>query len=140
MEVSVVEKSENPGLERDEIKFEVEHRNSPTPSRAEVLEELSSVLGVSKELIVIEKLATLHGRQVASGTGRIYESEERLQEFEPGYLINRTKASGEKVEETEEMPEEEPEETEEQPEEESQAEEQPEEMEEDSEEEGEKEE
>ncbi len=105
MEVKIVEESENPLVERDEIKFEVEHRNSSTPSRAEVLKELSSKLGVSESLIVIDKLATLQGRQIASGIARVYDSEDRLEEFEPDYLVERTEVSKEKSKETEEEPE-----------------------------------
>lgn len=101
MEVKIIKESENPLVERDEIKFEVEHGNSSTPSRAETLKELSSKLEVSEDLIVIDKMATLQGRQVASGMARIYESKDRLKEFEPRYLVERTEVSKEKSKEAE---------------------------------------
>ncbi len=93
-------------MERKEIKFEVEHRDSPTPSRDEVLTELASELESSEDLIIIEKLATLHGRQTASGIARLYESEEKLKELEPEYLSKRTEKSAAEKEETEEKEEE----------------------------------
>lgn len=102
MELKVTEKTENPLLERKKIKFDAEHSNAPTPSRPEVSKELSSALGVPEELIVIEKLATPHGRQTASGIARVYESEDRLEEFEPKHLIKRAEVSEEReVEEKE---------------------------------------
>lgn len=112
MEVKVIEKEENPLLEREKINFEVEHKNAPTPPRADVLKELSEEIGVSEDLIVIEKIATLHGRQVASGIARIYKTEKRLKELEPEYLTTRTETSKEKLMETEEKAEEKEEEKE----------------------------
>lgn len=106
MEVKITEKNENPLTEREEIKFEIEHKNAPTPSRAEVVEELSSELEVPEKLIVVEKIATPHGRYIASGKGRIYESEERLEELEPKHLTRRTETSKEKETEKEEAEEE----------------------------------
>lgn len=101
MEIKLKNRKENPLMEREEIKFEVEHQNSPTPSRAEVMEELASELDVSEDLILIDKLATLHGRHTASGMARIYESEERLKELEPEFLSDRTEKSKGKSEESE---------------------------------------
>lgn len=106
MEVEITEKIENPLLEREKIKFNAKHPNAPTPSRADVLEKLSSELGISKELIVIEKLATPHGHQTASGIARIYESRDILEELESKHLISRTEVSEEKREESEESEEE----------------------------------
>lgn len=126
MEIKLTKREENPLMEREEIEFKVEHENSPTPSRVEILEELTSELDVSENLILIEKLATLHGQQTASGIARIYESEERLKELEPNFLSKRTEKSkgeseeGEAEEETEEETKDEgEEETEEEVEEES---------------------
>lgn len=128
MEIKLKNRKENPLMEREKIKFEVEHQNSPTPSRAEVMEELASELDVSEDLIVIDKLATLHGRHTASGIVRIYESEEILKELEPDFLSDRTEKSKEskaeedteeKTESEEEMEEESEEESEEEAEEET---------------------
>lgn len=106
MKLKITEKKEKPLLEREEVRFEAEHENAPTPSRFEVLKELSSELGVSGNLIIIEKVATPHGRQTASGIARVYKSEESLKEFEPEYLIKRGEVSKEKLAEAEEVEEE----------------------------------
>ncbi len=106
MEIKTIEETENPLMDRKEIRFEVEHKNSPTPSRAEVLNELASKLGISEDSVVIDKVATLHGRQTASGIARVYESEEVLERLESGHLVERTEASREATGELEEEAEE----------------------------------
>lgn len=89
MKVEIVEKKENPLLKRSEIKFRVDHSNAPTPRRLEVRSQLAAQLGVAEELLVIEKLASTSGKQVASGLARAYSSREELEELEPKYLLER---------------------------------------------------
>lgn len=106
MKLEIIEKKQNPLLKRDGIKFRVEHHTAPTPSRPNILEKLSSELGVPENLIVIEKIKTPHGSQTALGTARVYETEDLLKELEPKYLIERSKVKKEKSEEAEEKAEE----------------------------------
>jgi len=89
MKVEIVERKENPLLERLEIKFRVDHSGAPTPKRLEVRSQLAAELGVAEELVVIDKLASTAGRQVASGIARAYSSKKRLEELEPEYLLKR---------------------------------------------------
>jgi small subunit ribosomal protein S24e len=89
MKVEIIERIENPLLQRTEIKFRVDHTGGPTPKRVDVCEQLAAQLGVPKELIVIEKLASMHGVQIASGIARTYSSREQLEELEPRYLLGR---------------------------------------------------
>lgn len=89
MKVEIIEKVENPLFKRTEIKFRVEHKGGPTPKRLDVRAQLASQLNVAEELVVIEKLASTHGRQVASGIARAYSTRERLEELEPEHLLKR---------------------------------------------------
>lgn len=89
MKIEIIEKVENPTLKRSEIKFKVEHTGAPTPKRLEVRSQLAVLLGVAEEALVIDKLASTHGRQVASGIARTYSSKEQLDEIEPKYLLQR---------------------------------------------------
>jgi small subunit ribosomal protein S24e len=98
MKVEVVEKTQNPLLQRTEIRFKVDHAGGPTPKRLDVRAQLASQLGVPEELVVIEKLASLHGQPVASGIARAYSSKERLEELEPKYLLVRGMPKEKKVE------------------------------------------
>ena len=81
MKVEIVEKIENPLFNRTEVKFRVDHKGGPTPKRVDVRAQLASQLNVVEELVVIEKLASTHGRQVASGIARAYSTRERLEEL-----------------------------------------------------------
>lgn len=89
MKVEIVDKVENPLFKRTELKFRVDHAGAPTPRRLEVRSQLSTLLGVAEDLIVIDKLSSSHGKQVASGIARVYISKEQLEKAEPKYLLKR---------------------------------------------------
>ena len=89
MKVEIIEKTENPLFKRTEIKFKADHAGEPTPKRLDVRAQLANQLGVAAELIVIEKLASTHGRQMASGIARAYSSREQLEGLEPKFLLQR---------------------------------------------------
>ncbi|MEM2907889.1 MAG: hypothetical protein QXP65_01615 [Candidatus Hadarchaeales archaeon] len=89
MKVEIIQKTENPLLRRTEIKFRVDHTSGPTPPRKDVRAQLAAQLGVSEDLVVIEKMASLFGRQQASGIARVYGSRELLEKLEPRYLLKR---------------------------------------------------
>jgi len=122
MNVEIIEKTENQLFKRTEVKFKADHAGEPTPKRLDVRAQLASQLGVAAELIVIEKLASTHGRQMASGIARTYSSREQLEGLEPKFLLQRgmpkeakpekpkeeMKAKPEKPEEKVEKPKEKP--------------------------------
>jgi len=89
MKVEIIEKTENPLFKRTEVKFKADHRGEPTPKRLDARAQLAAQLGVAEELIVIEKLASTHGRQAASGIARVYSSREQLEGLEPKFLLMR---------------------------------------------------
>lgn len=89
MKVEVVDKVENPLFKRTEVKFKVDHAGASTPKRLEVRPQLAALLSVAEDLLVIDKLASTHGRQVASGIARAYSSREQLEKVEPKYLLKR---------------------------------------------------
>ena len=89
MEIEIVEKKDNPLFQRVEIKFRADHSGEPTPKRLDVRAKLAAKLGVPEELVVIEKLASTHGRQAASGIARAYGSKDQLEGVEPKYLLRR---------------------------------------------------
>jgi len=112
MKVEIIEKAENPLFKRTEVKFKADHAGEPTPKRLDVRAQLAVQLGVAEELVVIEKLASTHGRQVASGIARAYNSREQLEGLEPKYLLQRglpkeAKPEAEKPPEKPEKPKEE---------------------------------
>ena len=89
MKVELVKKSDNPLFKRTEVEFKVDHSSAPTPRRLEVRAQLASLLGSSEELLVIDKLTSTHGHQMAAGIARLYGTREQLSEMEPAYLLKR---------------------------------------------------
>jgi small subunit ribosomal protein S24e len=89
MKIEISEKVENPLLQRTEIKFKVDHSSGPTPKRLEVRAQLAGQLGVPEEVVIIDKVASMYGRQAASGIARVYSSRQGLEELEPKYLLQR---------------------------------------------------
>ncbi len=98
MKVEIVQKNENPLLKRTELKFNVTHESSPTPKRVEVKAGIASELNVPEELVVIEKISSLHGKNESSGIARVYATKESLESMEPQYLIKRGAPKEEKAE------------------------------------------
>lgn len=98
MEVNIVKDSENQLLKRRRIEFEIDHFGAATPSRSNVIKELSSFLSVPEDRIAITKMITLHGTCRASGVARVYDSKDCLVEWEPKHLIGRTGAAKEQAE------------------------------------------
>jgi small subunit ribosomal protein S24e len=106
MKVDVVDKVENPLFKRTEVKFRVDHAGAPTPKRLEVRPQLAALLGVAEDLLVIDKLTSTHGRQIASGIARTYTSREQLEKVEPKYLLKRGLPKEAKPKPAEEKPKE----------------------------------
>jgi small subunit ribosomal protein S24e len=105
MKIEISEKVENPLLQRTEIKFKIDHSNGPTPKRLDVRTQLAGQLGVPEEVVIIDKLASMYGRQVASGIARVYGSRQGLEELEPKYLLKRgLPAEAKEKEKSEEKP------------------------------------
>lgn len=104
----ILSEEENPLLKQRRVRFEVDHPQAPTPSRLEVLEELSSSLDVPEDRIVIEKISTPYGSQVALGVASVYDSKASLEKVGSKHLIERDRASETEAEkeEVEEVPEE----------------------------------
>ncbi len=94
MKVEIIQRTENPLLRRTEIKFKVDHTGGPTPPRKDVRAQLAAQLGVSEDLVIVEKMASLFGRQQASGIARVYDSRELLEKLEPRYLLKRNFPEG----------------------------------------------
>lgn len=89
MKVEVIKRTENPLLKRVEVEFRIDHSGAPTPKRSEVKSQLASLLGISEDLLVIERFTSTHGRQEARGTARFYSTREQLELLEPKYLLRR---------------------------------------------------
>ncbi len=87
MEVQIIKDKTNPILKRREISLKI--KDKVTPSRIEVKGKLAALLNSKPELIVIERLGTMYGKQELTGTACIYQTEERLKQLAHEHLVAR---------------------------------------------------
>ena len=88
MKVNIVSKGQNPLMKRKEITFSVDHaQNGGTPSRAQVTNQLASLLKTRAELVFVKDLKTKTGTLVAVGEANVYDSIEQAKSMEPKHVI-----------------------------------------------------
>ncbi len=80
---------DNPLLYRKEYLFAVIHDAQSTPSRQKLREEVSKILGVNKDLVVIRRIKTEFGMNVSKVEVHVYNNREKMLEIEPRYILKR---------------------------------------------------
>jgi small subunit ribosomal protein S24e len=87
MEIQIIKDKTNPLLKRREISVSV--KNKTTASRIELKNKLAAQLNSKPELIVIEHLGTIYGKQEMMAKACLYQTEERLKQLSHQHLIAR---------------------------------------------------
>ena len=87
MEIQIIKDKTNPLLNRREISVAV--KSKTTATRIELKNKLAALLNSKPELIVVEHLDTIYGKQEMVGTVSLYETEERLKQLAHQHLIAR---------------------------------------------------
>ena len=117
--MEIIERKENPVLDRVELTFQWNHSGEATPSLSQMRDAAGKAEpGSNKELVFVKNVNTRFGMSRTSGMALVYGTLESAS-IEPDYVIERHKSLNEneskqkKVEETEtEDPEPEPEQAE----------------------------
>ena len=87
--MEIIDRKENPLLNRVEIEFRWNHEGAATPSRAEMLNGIASMEpGSNRDLIVIKNVNTRFGMGSTTGTGFVYADAESIK-VEPSYIHER---------------------------------------------------
>jgi ribosomal protein S24E len=90
MEVKILSKKDNPVLKRKEIAFSIEHGpKGKTPGRLDVRKNLAAGLGISEELVFVEKMRTMTGTNTSVGVANAYENKEHAIFIEPEHIVKR---------------------------------------------------
>ncbi len=90
--MEVLERRENPMLDRVELQFRWDHPNSPTPSLTQIVEATTKAEpGSKKNLVFVKNVNTRFGMARTSGIALVYGSEESAS-IEPSYVIERHKS------------------------------------------------
>ncbi len=104
MDINVINRKENPLLNRIEIEFECEYPEEGTPKLLDVKHKLVAMEDSSNDLLVVDTMKPSYGVSKAEGFAKIYDSVEKLNEIEPAAVISKNEEP--EVEEVEEEAEE----------------------------------
>lgn len=73
IEVNIVEKKENPFLERTDLKVLVKHSSQPTPTREEIIKQISGKLKADASKVVIDYIFTETGKSESKVKAKVYK-------------------------------------------------------------------
>ena len=118
--MEIINRKENPSLDRVELQFQWDHSNKATPSLSQMVEAAAKAEpGADRDMVVVKNVNTRFGMSRTTGTALIYGSAES-KSIEPEYIIERHSSRANSVTKENALSEEEdsePEESESQPEE-----------------------
>lgn len=89
MEIDILEKHDNILLERTELKIKVKHAKGSTPSRKDLSSALSEVLGLKKEVLVVDSMVNRFGRDETELMARVYKNVEKARSVEEDHILKR---------------------------------------------------
>ena len=88
MEFEVTRDTRNELLGRRELDFSLRF-DGPTPSRKQILGKIAALMNVQESRVVVDSLKTSFGLTACTGRAMVYDSEERRNQIERAYLMNR---------------------------------------------------
>lgn len=97
MKMNIESKKENQLQERIEVVFSVEHAGEPTPTREAVQSSMASMMGASKDRVIIDHMDTEYGVGISRGYAKVYESPEAIKRSERHHQLVRNKMAEKKV-------------------------------------------
>jgi len=98
MNFEVINRSEVPLLNRENITFKIAHPSGRTPSRGEARILIEKSLKIKPELYVLKSMETKYGMGESYGVIHLYQNREELETIEPSYVLERNFPSKKKEE------------------------------------------
>ncbi len=89
MELEIIEKKENPLLERTEVKFVATHPGEKTLTAKMAREGLSELMGTPKGKIIIHTMKAEFGKAETMGYAKVYKNEAQLLKVEQDHILKR---------------------------------------------------
>ena len=87
--MEIIDRKENPALDRVELQFQWDHSNEATPSLSQMVEAAAKAEpGADRDMVVVKNVNTRFGMSRTTGTALIYGSAES-KSIEPEYVIER---------------------------------------------------
>ena len=96
-DVEIIEKKENPLLERTEVTFRVAHEGEKTPQRQSVRDKIAAATGAKTDAVIITRMRSRYGLSVTEGFAKVYKSVETAKKTEVPHLLKRHGLYEEKV-------------------------------------------
>ncbi|KAI5165423.1 small subunit ribosomal protein S24e [Nematocida sp. ERTm5] len=87
--IKILEKKQNPLLDRMELSLSVYHPCSGTPNKKEISKMLSEQLNTSTDNIVVKDCYTRFGTHISSAAAKIYNKKSSLEKIEHKFILNR---------------------------------------------------
>ena len=85
--MEIINRKDNPSLNRVELEFQWDHSNEATPSLSQMVEAAAKAEpGADRELVVVKNVNTRFGMSRTTGTALVYGSAES-KSIEPEYVI-----------------------------------------------------
>ncbi|MFB6265873.1 MAG: hypothetical protein ABEI07_02200 [Candidatus Nanohaloarchaea archaeon] len=110
MELEITEREEKELLDREDIELELSHPGEPTPSAAEVRDQISAELDLDPKTVEIESIYSSTGLSTSEGLVKVHDEPVYEELPEKGEEEQEEEESEEDEESEEEAEEEEPEE------------------------------
>lgn len=89
MEIDIVDKRDNPLLNRTEIRFRIVHEAGGTPARKAVREAISKKTNSPKERVVVDNMSTVFGKCETMGYAKVYKTKQDAQKIEKDAVKKR---------------------------------------------------
>jgi small subunit ribosomal protein S24e len=93
--MEIIERKENPILNRVELTWQWRHTGAPTPTRTEIIDAVVKMEpGATKDRILVKSVSTRFGQPLTTGNAVVYGDRADL-EKEPKYILARHGSSEE---------------------------------------------
>ena len=89
MDITRISEKENPLLKYKELKFNIHHLYSGTPTILNIRKELAKEYGVKEEHVYVLNLKTLSRTNKTLGVAEIYKSKEQAEQVLPKHILKR---------------------------------------------------
>ena len=95
MKIEIVSQKKNVLMAREEAVVRVHHEGQRTPSRQEMLKEVSRILKASEDSVIIDRIFTLQGENISEAKVLAYEKREDVPAYKIEKMKRRMKAKAE---------------------------------------------
>ena len=87
--MEIIDRKENPILNRVELSWQWRHTGSATPTRAEIIDAVVKMEpGATKDRVIVKSVNTRFGQPLTTGNALVYADRADL-ENEPKYILSR---------------------------------------------------